>query len=91
VKKKKATGKPAIAEQGSMHKPGELEQLEKEVKVDAALDKCLVCKRDLVGDVYICPTCKTAKYHGRCVRALIASGEPCWACKHPLKLEEDAS
>lgn len=67
----------------------ELARYEHEVKVDAALDKCLVCKRDLVGDVYICPACKAAKYHGKCVRALIANDEPCWACKHRLTPGEE--
>nr|MDO8109095.1 hypothetical protein [Candidatus Sigynarchaeota archaeon] len=62
----------------------ELARYEREVKVDEKLDKCLVCKRDLVGDVYICPVCKVAKYHASCVQALIANGEPCWACKQSL-------
>jgi hypothetical protein len=66
----------------------ERERYEREVKVDARLDKCLVCKRDLVGDVYICPACKVAKYHESCVQALIQDGEPCWACRQPFVSSE---
>nr|MDO8085659.1 hypothetical protein [Candidatus Sigynarchaeum springense] len=62
----------------------EQKRFELEVKVDERLDKCLVCKHDLIGDVYICPACKAAKYHNSCVQALIQEGESCWNCKQPF-------
>ena len=62
----------------------ELYQTESEVQVDANVEKCLVCKSELTGDVFVCPACKNAKYHRACVESLIKSGEPCWICKQPF-------
>jgi len=55
----------------------ELNQLEKEFNVDAKLEPCLVCKNELAGDIYICPVCKSARYHKQCAAALTE----CWVCK----------
>jgi len=59
----------------------ELNQLEQEMTIDTNVDRCIVCKKELAGDVFICPNCKNAKYHKSCIEALIANGEPCWVCQ----------
>ncbi len=64
--------------------PEEMQQLETEMKVDLNVDKCLICKKELSGDVFICPQCKIAKYHHQCVEHLIESNEPCWNCQKPI-------
>jgi hypothetical protein len=55
----------------------ELNQLETEMHVDAKLEPCLVCKNELAGDIYICPACKSARYHKQCASALTE----CWVCR----------
>nr|MDO8112774.1 PKD domain-containing protein [Candidatus Sigynarchaeota archaeon] len=87
---KKAFAQPQVEEHGIKGSVEELFKLESEMKVDANLDKCLVCKNDLSGDVFICPSCKNAKYHQKCVEPLVERGEPCWICKQPFATSEVA-
>jgi tetratricopeptide (TPR) repeat protein len=54
--------------------------------VDNEVDRCIVCKTQLEGDVYICPECKSAKYHLACAEVISSNGEPCWVCKKPISI-----
>nr|MDO8112169.1 PKD domain-containing protein [Candidatus Sigynarchaeota archaeon] len=88
VAKKKQAAKPSEGEAVVQPSPEELAQSETEMKVDMNVDRCIVCKKELAGDVFICPSCKNAKYHHQCVEHLISGNEPCWFCKKPLLPEE---
>lgn len=68
--------------------PEELNQLEQEMTIDTNVDRCIVCKKELAGDVFICPNCKNAKYHKDCIEALVANGEPCWVCQTHIVSEQ---
>nr|MDO8113258.1 PKD domain-containing protein [Candidatus Sigynarchaeota archaeon] len=87
VAKKKQAAKSAAEETAVQSTPEEMAQMETEMKVDANVDRCIVCKKELAGDVFICPSCKNAKYHYQCVEHLIANNEPCWYCKKTLSEE----
>ncbi len=66
----------------------EMQKTEAEVKIDTVVDRCLVCKQQLAGDVFICPECKNAKYHHACIEHLMINGESCWYCQKPLISED---
>jgi parallel beta-helix repeat protein len=64
--------------------PEELQKAEAEMRIDASAGQCLVCKQELIGDIFICPSCKTARYHRACADALANINETCWVCKQPF-------
>nr|MDO8119504.1 hypothetical protein [Candidatus Sigynarchaeota archaeon] len=85
---KKAGLKPSVEADVQHASAVEMAKLESEMAVQEQLDKCVVCKNDLIGDVYICPSCKAAKYHMSCAQALMADNQTCWACKKPFSSAE---
>nr|MDO8110061.1 fibronectin type III domain-containing protein [Candidatus Sigynarchaeota archaeon] len=56
--------------------------------VDTSVDRCLICKQELAGDVFICPVCKNAKYHHACAEHLMINDESCLYCQKPLISED---
>ena len=86
IGKKKSTTS-AIPDKKPEVSPEEMRKTEAEVKVDENVDRCLICRKKLAGDVYICPNCMSAKYHHACVEVLISNNEPCWVCKQYIVTE----
>ncbi|MEX2715956.1 MAG: hypothetical protein Q6370_006605 [Candidatus Sigynarchaeota archaeon] len=74
-----------VGNSGAMRAAIPVPGIDAEVKKKDAFDKCLVCKRDLVGSVYICPSCRVAKYHIECIKVLNANNGLCWECKQPIR------
>jgi hypothetical protein len=67
----------------------EIKDTESQVGVHEQIDKCIICKNPLIGDIFICPNCKTAKYHRKCYDS-IADTDTCWVChKSFVELSSD--
>ena len=56
---------------------------EEEVSISKEKRTCLVCKKDLSRDIYICPNCY-AFYCKSCSGALSNIENACWVCNTPL-------
>ena len=63
----------------------ELAKTEKEVGVEEKEFICVVHKGPIVGNVYICPNCRTF-YCVKCATALKEKGEHCWSCEKEIQL-----
>ena len=56
---------------------------EEEISISKEKRICLVCKKKLSRDIYICPDC-SALYCKDCTSALIDIENACWVCNTPL-------
>lgn len=68
-----------------IHEKAELKKTESEIGIKKPEYVCLVHRGEIVGDVYICPTCQSL-YCPKCAKSLKVKGETCWSCHNELSI-----
>jgi len=60
---------------------------EEEVSISKEKKICLVCKNELLREIYICPDCKTF-YCKKCSKTLSDLENACWVCETPFDVSK---